>query len=152
MTDISRTVAAYQTYIHALSARYPELQLGAPAVTNGPEFDRSLSWLSNFLRACGGCKVDFIAIHWYDSATNFAYFKKHVQDAHTVSGGRPVWITEFKPSGSEAQVIEFLRVALPWLDGQWYVEQYAMQWVARGELVDATGTALTAVGNAYNII
>lgn len=29
-----------------------------------------VAWLKAFLRECTGCRVDAVAMHWYDSATN----------------------------------------------------------------------------------
>jgi len=113
-------------------------KLIGPAITNGPkEKNMGLTWLGEFLTECKklSCTIDAIAIHWYDSATNFAYFKKHVTDAHAAGGGRPIWITEFAGSGSSEQQEAFLAQALPFLDSLSYVERYAYFMASDGKLV-----------------
>ena len=69
--------------------------LGAPAVTS----DQSgglvgLNWLRDFMNRCGGCKIDFVPIHWYGNFDQEGNFRDHVQNARNVAGGRKIWITE----------------------------------------------------------
>lgn len=78
---------AYRTYMNPFAGR---VYLGSPAVTNGPS---GMKWLKEFLGLCTGCRIDFIPIHWYDSATNVAYFKNYIADAHGIAG-HDLWITE----------------------------------------------------------
>ncbi|TKA50083.1 hypothetical protein B0A49_13281, partial [Cryomyces minteri] len=113
--------AGYKTYMMPFQGK---AKLGAPAVTNGGGA-MGLTWMKNFMTACSGCQIDFVAIHWYDSATNIAYFKDHVTNAIAMAGGKPVWITEFGASGTDAQVNTFLQTVLPWLDQQPSIERYA---------------------------
>ncbi|TKA74891.1 hypothetical protein B0A49_07886, partial [Cryomyces minteri] len=113
--------AGYKTYMMPFQGK---AKLGAPAVTNGGGA-MGLTWMKNFMTACSGCQIDFVAIHWYDSATNIAYFKNHVTNATAMAGGRPVWITEFGASGTDAEVNTFLQTVLPWLDQQPSIERYA---------------------------
>lgn len=62
-----------------------------------------------------------------------------------------MWITEFAPtSGTDADKQTFLKAVLPWLDSLSYVERYAYQMDARGELVTSDGTALSPLGQVYN--
>lgn len=67
--------------------------LGAPAVSNGVG---GLPWLRDLLGRCGDCKIDFVPIYWYASATNIAYFQNYVSDAHDAAGGRNIRITEVR--------------------------------------------------------
>ena len=69
--------------------------LGAPAVSNGAG---GLPWLRDFLSACAslGCRIDFVPVHWYDSATNIAYFQNYLNEAHDAAGGRQIWLTEVR--------------------------------------------------------
>ncbi|OCK76238.1 glycoside hydrolase family 128 protein [Lepidopterella palustris CBS 459.81] len=157
MQDIKTTVANYKTWMQPLSSNYgSKLKLGAPAVTNGvldttTGSPMGLPWLQQFIGNCTSCQIDFVAIHWYDSPSNVAYFKSHVQDAYAAGGNRPVWITEFAPtSGTDADKQTFLKAVLPWLDSLSYVERYAYQMDARGELVTSDGTALSPLGQVYN--
>jgi hypothetical protein len=39
--------------------------------------------------------------------------------------GKPVWLTEFGASGSNAEQAAFLNVMVPWLNQQKYVARYA---------------------------
>jgi hypothetical protein len=85
-----------------------QARLAAPAVTNGGS-PMGLTYLKGFLAACTGCTIDVVPIHWYDSATNIAYFKQYVSDAYTAGGNRPIWITEFGASGTDAQIATFFQ-------------------------------------------
>lgn len=78
---------AYRTYMNPFSGR---AYLGAPAVTNGPS---GMEWLKEFLSLCTGCHIDFVPLHWYDSATNFGYFKNYLTNAHTIARMN-IWIAE----------------------------------------------------------
>lgn len=120
--------------------------LVGPAVTNGGGA-MGLTWLSSFLTACSACHIDAIAIHWYDSATNFAYFKQHVTDAYAAGGNRPIWITEFAGSGSADEQEAFLAQALPFLDSLDYVQKYAYFMVSDGNLV--SGKTISALGEKF---
>jgi hypothetical protein len=124
-------------------------KLGAPAVTNGGS-PMGLTWLKSFLSSCTDCQIDFVCIHWYDSASNVAYFKQYVQDAYTAGGKKPLWITEFQASGSEAEQNTFLKTVLPWLDSLDYVERYAwfMAGDASGQLL-SSATSLSTLGNTF---
>jgi hypothetical protein len=124
-------------------------KLGAPAVTNGGS-PMGLTWLKSFLSSCTNCQIDFVCIHWYDSASNVAYFKQYVQDAYTAGGKKPLWITEFQASGSEAEQNTFMKTVLPWLDSLDYVERYAwfMAGDASGQLL-SSATSLSTLGNTF---
>lgn len=101
------------------------MYLGSPAVTNSGSSTMGLSWLRSFLAACHDCTIDFICVHWYDSATNVAYFKSYLNDVRKVANGRPIWITEFKPSGTDGEIRRFLDEVIPWLDASKDIHRYA---------------------------
>lgn len=135
--------AAYKTHMQPFAGK---AKLGSPAVTNGGG-DMGLTWLSNFMSACSGCTIDFVAVHWYDSVNNVEYFKNHITSAYTKTG-KPVWLTEFGTiDGSDAQKADFLRKVLPWLDAQDWIERYAYFMVSDGMMVN--GGAMSAQGSAY---
>ena len=123
------------------------VKLGSPAVTNGGA-PMGLTWLSSFLDACtDGCKVDFAAVHWYDSYSNVAYFKQHLQDAHEQTG-LPVWLTEFGTiDGNDEQIAGFLAEVLPWMDEQSWIERYAYFMASDGKLL--SGGALSTSGKTF---
>lgn len=127
-----------------------KVKLGSPAVTNGQKAGRGLNWLSDFLDACNGCTVDFIAIHWYGHAGDGGVqkLKDHIATARKTAKGRPVWITEFQPQGDQTEQADFLEKILPWLDdkGESGVDRYAY-WKVDGFL--ASGNHLTESGAVY---
>ncbi len=141
--DIPTAVSAYKQFMQPFAGK---AQLGAPAVTNGGG-QMGLQYMENFINSCTGCTIDFVNIHWYDSATNFAYFKRHVENAHTMGGGRPVWITEFAASGTTEEQNAFLEVVLPWLDAQPYVARYAYFMAEQGVLL--SGNSLSTLGSTF---
>jgi hypothetical protein len=124
-------------------------KLGAPAVTNGPSAQgEGMAWLGSFLTACSSCTIDFVPLHWYDSATNIDYFKSYIMNAHSVAGNRPLWITEFGASGSPEEQQTFLQEVMPWLDSLGYVERYAYFMVSDGNLL-SSGSALSTLGETF---
>ncbi|CAD6447118.1 8252d72c-cf3e-4bb8-9fff-2a99a2913438-CDS [Sclerotinia trifoliorum] len=138
--------AGYKTYMQPFAGK---AKLGAPAVTNGAS-PMGLTWLKSFLSACTDCTIDFVCIHWYDSASNIEYFKSYVQDAYTAGGNRPLWITEFQASGSTDQQNAFMEEVLPWLDASHMVDRYAwfMADTAAGGLM-SSGSSLSLLGNTF---
>jgi hypothetical protein len=135
---------AYKTYLSDMFGG-KNIRLGAPAVTNGGA-PMGLTWLGNFMTACSGCQIDFVPIHWYDSAANVEYFKSHVEQAHQQTG-KPIWITELGASGSDDEVNAFLQTVLPWLDSQPYVERVAYFMAKDGKL--NSGGGLSSYGTTF---
>ena len=80
-----------------------------------------------------------------------AYFKSHVNEARKIARGRPIWITEFKASGSDEQVAAFLDQVLPWLDQSSDIHRYAYFMAAPGDglLIENGGTGLSKVGKDF---
>ncbi|KAJ8058369.1 hypothetical protein OCU04_012561 [Sclerotinia nivalis] len=138
--------AGYKTYMQPFAGK---AKLGAPAVTNGAS-PMGLTWLKSFLSSCSDCTIDFVCIHWYDSASNIDYFKSYVQDAYTAGGNRPLWITEFQASGTTDQQNAFMEEVLPWLDASNMVDRYAwfMADTAAGGLM-SSGSSLSMLGNTF---
>lgn len=85
----SQAANAYRLHMMPFAER---ASLGAPAVSNGPD---GLNWLQEFLALCVGCKVDFIPVHWYDTATNFEYFYGYMQNVRDTFNAQ-IWITEVR--------------------------------------------------------
>ncbi|CAO2657239.1 Nn.00g033650.m01.CDS01 [Neocucurbitaria sp. VM-36] len=119
-------VAGWKEHIQSLKGLKEKTYLGSPAVSNAAASDTTgLGWLAKFIEACTSCDTDFITIHWYDRADNVLYFKKHIEDARKVAQGRPIWITEFKPEGTDEQIKHFLDEVLPWMDESSDIHRYA---------------------------
>lgn len=102
-----------------------KMYLGSPAVTNSGSPTMGLAWLQAFLAACSKCSIDFICIHWYAEAKNVACFKSYIDEVKKVAQNRPIWITEFRPSGNDAEVKKFLDEVLPWMDKNDAIHRYA---------------------------
>lgn len=136
---------AYKQYMQPLAS--DDVKICAPSVTNGGG-DKGLGWLSSFLEACSDCTIDCLNVHWYDSADNVEYFKKHVNDALDLADGKkPVYVSEFAATGSDDQISEFLETVMPWMDGQDNVAGYAYFMAGEGKLV--SGSEQSAIGKTY---
>jgi len=174
--SVDAAVAGWREYIQPLKAAKDKMYLGSPAVSNAAATDNTgLGWLEKFISACTGCSIDFINIHWYvidaffafhflhrrhrglllnryDSVDNVAYLKKHIEDARRVAQGRPIWITEFKPRGTEEQVKRFLNEVMPWMDRSSDIHRYAyfMARAGEGMLINDAQSGLSGVGSYYH--
>ncbi|RKF57282.1 Alkali-sensitive linkage protein 1 [Erysiphe neolycopersici] len=137
---------AYMKYLQPFAGSF---RLGAPAVTNGPD---GILWLDKFMQLCSQCTIDFMTVHWYDSATNSEYFRSYLQQLHDLIGLYNIWITEFSARGTLEEQIKFLAENLPWMDELPWIERYAWFWcdpsTSQGSLVDS-GAALTSLGVGY---
>jgi hypothetical protein len=150
--SVAAAVTTWKTHMNPFAGK---ALLGSPAVTNSGS-PSGLTWLQQFLNTCTDCHIDFINIHWYSNKWAGAnYFKSHVQAAHAMSGGRPIWITEFGLDYSDgtytdAELQAFLREVIPWLDAQDYVHRYAYFMDAPGMLINSAGTSMSETGILYN--
>lgn len=147
--SIADAVAAWNTHLQPAKALKENMYLGSPAVTNNPLPGAGLSYLTDFIAACTNCSIDFVAIHWYDRATNAAYFRAHIEAVRKVAGGRPIWITEFHASGSDDEVTKFLDEVVPWLDASADVHRYAWFMAREGSLLDERGRDLSEIGRHF---
>eukprot|EP00026_Physarum_polycephalum_P014658 Phypoly_transcript_15198.p1 GENE.Phypoly_transcript_15198~~Phypoly_transcript_15198.p1 ORF type:complete len:164 (+),score=21.38 Phypoly_transcript_15198:389-880(+) len=133
-------------------------RLGSPSVASN---SNGKTWLQNFMSQCGGCKIDFIALHWYGSDAQ--KFKAYVQDMHNTFN-KNVWITEWAcvqygndPPCDQNSVNNFMGDTTKWLDQQGYVERWA--WFgamahppnvpATNALLTPDGKSRTGLGNQY---
>lgn len=123
-------------------------------------------WMENFMNdSIAKChRVDWIGVHWYGSSNfeSFAAKMRRIYELHQ----RPILITEFAPADynaltvqenrhSPAEVLNFMKQALPWLEAQDWVAGYA--WFSfpidkpvgtSSALFDANGN-FTACGRFY---
>lgn len=144
----SVAAAGYKTYVQPLAGK---ARLGGPAVTNagyGVLPYMGLGWLDSFLADCTGCQMDFMPVHWYDNASAAA-FESYVTEAHSRSGGKPIWVTEFMLQDSEAAQIAFLEEVMPWMDSQSWIERYSYFGVFEDFLINGAGTGLSNIGKTY---
>ncbi|KAG9976217.1 glycoside hydrolase family 128 protein, partial [Aureobasidium melanogenum] len=149
--EMQSAVKAWKQYMEPFAGK---ALLGSPAVTNGGS-PMGLTWLSNFMGNCTGCHIDFINIHWYSNKYAGAnYFKQQVEAAHAMSGGRPVWITEFgldsSVSYTQAELTSFLEEVIEWMDATDYVQRYAYFMDTTGALMNSDGSGMSDLGSMYN--
>ncbi|MDA9555781.1 glycosyl hydrolase [Pelobium sp.] len=138
-------------------------RIGSPATQEQNTFG-SGKWQTNFIALANtnNVRVDYIAIHWYDwgsySSTNnttpdvngvFTRFKNYVTTVYNTYK-KPIWITEFNsnPNTTSQTHVNFMNLAIPWLESQNFVERYAYFFPATLPPVDANGN-LTDMGTAY---
>ncbi|CAA7261406.1 unnamed protein product [Cyclocybe aegerita] len=120
-SNINANYAAklWKQYIHPLAAS--GIRLGAPAVTSGPG---GRVWLTAFLNACSGCKIDFIPLHWYGTGTTNFY--NYLSQMHTDFPNYPLWVTEYASTSSNpSEVKDFLTATTKYMDSLNYVERYS---------------------------
>ncbi|GAA6031120.1 hypothetical protein JCM8097_004013 [Rhodosporidiobolus ruineniae] len=120
--------AAASLWSSAIEPLATSAKLVSPAVSNGVEnadgTPMGVPWMKQFLGNCSGCSISAVALHWYDSATNTAYFTKYLEDAHTELN-MPIWLTEFMGTGSTAEQQTFVDFAVDYLEKQDWIERYA---------------------------
>lgn len=126
--------------------------IGAPAVTNSGNPGEGIEWLKSFLSKCkteGGCTVDFCNVHWYSGAQYSETLFTHLENAHKACGNKPIWLTEFAPTGaSDADTTAFLNKVLPRLEKLDYLHAYAYFMTKKGSLMNDQG-GLSSYGKTY---
>jgi putative glycosyl hydrolase len=124
-------------------------QCTEPAVTD------PYTYLKNFFADCQGCKVDYIAVHWYncDLSSLRGYIDGDGNFPGFVQFGKPIWLTEFA-CNSAATVAEqkaYMQAAVPYLENNPNVMRYA--WFSAKNIPNAllanTDGSLTDLGQTY---
>ncbi|MFO0615795.1 MAG: glycoside hydrolase family protein [Polyangiaceae bacterium] len=147
------------------AAHWPELEAsGLPLVSPAMNFcgpadqcngTNPYQYLKDFFAACAGCKVDYVAVHWYNC--DLPSLKDYLEPGGNLEGfeqfGKPIWLTEFSctsdKSVSEQQA--YMEQAIPYLEANAHVLRYA--WFSAGpipsaQLMESDGTP-TALGKVY---
>jgi hypothetical protein len=112
-------------------------------------------YLKDFFTACPGCKVDYVAVHWYNC--DLPSLQDYLEPGGSLEGfeqfGKPIWLTEFSCGGSstEAEQEAYMKVAVPYLEGNPHVFRYS--WfsadpIPNAQLINADGSP-TALGQVY---
>jgi hypothetical protein len=130
-----------------------------PSGCSDPSVTDPYTWLKDFFAACGGCTVDYVAVHWYncDLPSLKAYLEGNLDAGGGLQGfvqfGKPIWLTEFACDNShgEADQEAYMRAAVPYLEGNPHVFRYS--WfnasnIANALVMNADGT-LTTLGKVY---
>ena len=121
--SVARAVTAYKAYLQPYAG---SLSLGAPAVTNGHGSGIGLDWLQQFMTACTGCTIDFIPLHFYGSYADPGQMTNYITQAHNMFPNVPIWVTEYgTTSGSQDQILTWMKSIVPWLDSQSYIQRHA---------------------------
>lgn len=125
---------------------------GDDATKTGPCHDTNpVDYLTEFFANCQGCKVDYVAIHWYNcDGESLQWYLDQFK-----AFGKPLWLTEFacgfggdtSPAGQET----YMRAAVPILEADPAVQRYA--WfsgtpIPGARLLDDAGQ-LTPLGQVY---
>ena len=117
---------AANTWMKYLQPYTDSVTAGAPGVLQNTQ---DLTWLSQFMDACDnlGCKIGFVAIHWFYKATpgNEQGFKNVVNNVTNIANGKPVWVDNFRADGTNEAQQAFLGDIVPWLEANSAVERYA---------------------------
>ncbi|PIV97625.1 MAG: hypothetical protein COZ16_08640 [Flavobacteriaceae bacterium CG_4_10_14_3_um_filter_31_253] len=116
------------------------MKTGMRIVSPGGREEAPSGWLQNFYdkATAEDLRIDVIAVHWYDWGSNpasnknptavqvFNRFKNYLTSVHN-RFGKPIWITEFNANINRSNAInlEFMKLALPYLESLDYVERYA---------------------------
>ncbi|HEY5621753.1 MAG TPA: glycosyl hydrolase [Pontiella sp.] len=112
------------------------LRIGGPnCKEEGPR-----KWYPEFMEEADDrmLRIDFMGVHWYDWGSRpsknrndepkaiFNRFKQYLNQVHK-KYNLPIWITEFNanPYRDTETQLEFMKLALPYLDSLDYVERYA---------------------------
>lgn len=118
------------------------LQIGAPAMSNGPN---GIPMLQQFMAQVGTSNPpDFVPLHWY--GTDINDFQNHVQAIYDVVK-KPVWVTEFASQNNDAAAQQaFMTAAMTFLDNASYVDRYSWFAYSRTAAINDASRLLTTSG------
>ncbi|KAM5382195.1 hypothetical protein ACJA88_003990 [Fusarium oxysporum] len=68
--------------------------------------------------------------------------------SHEACGGKPIWLTEFAPTGSDEAIADWLKDAIPKLEALSYLDAYSYFKVETGMLMTSE-TELSSYGSVY---
>jgi hypothetical protein len=128
---------------------------GGAAQCTEPTVTDPYTYLKNFLADCHGCKVDYIAVHWYncDLPSLRGYIDGDGNFPGFVQFGKPIWLTEFacNSSATVAQQKAYMQEAIPYLESNPNVMRYA--WFSANDIPNAllmnSDGSLTDLGQTY---
>jgi hypothetical protein len=130
-----------------------------PSQCTDPAVTDPYTYLKDFFAACPGCRVDYVAVHWYncDLPSLRAYIEGNTDAGGGLQGfvqfGNPIWVTEFACDGSHtvADQTAYMQAAVPYLENNPHVARYA--WFSASNIPNAllanANGSLTALGSTY---
>ncbi len=112
-------------------------------------------YLRDFFAACANCKIDYVAVHWYNC--DLPSLRDYLEPGGNLEGfeqfGKPIWVTELScsTSASAADQEAYMRAAIPYLEGNPQVFRYS--WfsadpIPNARLMNSDGSP-TALGQVY---
>ena len=135
----------------------PQMRISSPAPTSSPTGQQ---WLLEFMNKCVNCRIDIIALHYYnacDMETFFAFLNRWA------SFGLPLWLTEFDcMTQSEDENIKFAQSVIHLLPERVPLLQRYAWFATRTDpkdknyygcaLFNATTTQITRLGLVYQAL
>jgi hypothetical protein len=128
---------------------------GIPYIVS-PGVASSVTWLQDFFNACTGCKVDYVAVHFYgcllDTSGQWIGLSEYLEQFYQFN--RPLWLTEFSCDATQtlASQTSYMQVAVPYLENNDHVLRYS--WfsdspIPNAMLTNGNGGPLNALGQLY---
>ncbi len=125
---------------------------GPAAQCNGTD---PYQYLKDFFAACTDCKVDYVAVHWYNC--DLPSLEDYLEPGGNLEGfeqfGKPIWLTEFSCDGSASVADQetYMKAAVPYLEASPFVYRYS--WfsadpIPNAKLINADGSP-TDLGKVY---
>lgn len=118
--------------VEAIAKRSGISRIGSPAMAGGASASGT-KWLRTFLAACKGCKIDFMAIHYYGCSV--PGLSDVIATISSIGGGKPVWVTETNcnlAQGPVSKQSDYMRGVIPMLNSNPKVERFSWMCGERG--------------------
>ncbi|KAK7098011.1 uncharacterized protein [Littorina saxatilis] len=108
-----------------------------------------IPWFTGFFQECKGCRVDYLATHYYGCNADhaMAYLKDLWNRFH-----RKIWLTEFNCNqGGKSHILQYMKHILPRLEAAPFVHRYAWfgNHLTDAGLLESNSSALTELGRFY---
>ncbi|KAG6109504.1 hypothetical protein E4U13_005801 [Claviceps humidiphila] len=149
--DPSTAAGLHVEYMNPYSGK---TLIASPSVSNSNIQGEGLDWLKSWVQQCKskGCKYDFCNVHWYSPVSLTQSLFDHLEQAHKICDGKPVWLTEFAPvDASDAQTADFLTQVIPKLEALDYLHAYSYFMVGHNTNLQllSSPSSLSKIGAKY---
>ncbi|KLP05374.1 uncharacterized protein Y057_6447 [Fusarium fujikuroi] len=149
--DMTPAYAA-QAHVKWLNPYAGKALIGAPSISNSGLAGEGVEWLKSWVSECEKldeqCHYDFCNVHWYSEVEYGSTLFDHLKASHEACGGKPIWLTEFAPTGSDEAIATWLKDAIPQLEDLSYLDAYSYFKVETGMLMTSE-TELSSYGSVY---
>ncbi len=128
---------------------------GIPNIVS-PAVASSVSWMQGFFSACTGCKIDYVAVHFYGCLlhTSGQWMGLAEYLAQFYPFNKPIWLTEFSCDAGQSVAAQtnYMQAAVPYLESDSHVFRYS--WfshdeIKNGMLTNGDNGPLNALGQLY---